>query len=509
MGAQFNAQVFGQTAVVGQFGTPLNISADSYNARGPAVAASGNYAYVAWSEATHGIYLRVSSDDGTTFSPALRLSPFGGVASYPVMSANGSYVYVAWSQTASNNNISQILFTYSTDYGNSFSTAAVLSGTSNAVTPIIASWNSTVYVSWNGYTAQSNGTFVRTSTDAGASFYPTFQASVGLRENAIAAYGTYGYIVYDGGGYAFTNDSGAVWASLPLQIGGNNPTIAVSGQYVYVASEVRVNSRVPNIALQVSTDYGQSFGSVINPNGNVTTNDWYPQLAASGTSVYVAFLSYYPGYTWIVGSGNNGTTWNAPYQTSPSNFSMGPPIALVATPSGAFSMYSGATNGSSNVWNAYVSYTNNSGVSWNPAPGVDVSQNNFGFAAPYTNIVSASIAGSGPYDYVAWMQNETTSNSTNYQVFFNGPFASSNSTIPIITQKCCSLVTTTNSNLPTVSSSASVSPATSLSYPSPSGGFVTPPPAIILDLIAGAIVVGLTIALAALFLRRRTPASPS
>src|SRR5579871_6350635 len=57
--AEFKTRGFSSASSnVAQFGTPLAISNDGFNARYPSVAASGSYVYVAWTEATHGIYFR-------------------------------------------------------------------------------------------------------------------------------------------------------------------------------------------------------------------------------------------------------------------------------------------------------------------------------------------------------------------------------------------------------------------------------------------------------------------
>src|ERR1039457_1209285 len=65
------------------FSSPVNLSGDSYKAQYPWVASSGSNVYVSWTEAAHGIYIRVSNNYGATWNPtvtkpATRLSPTGG-----------------------------------------------------------------------------------------------------------------------------------------------------------------------------------------------------------------------------------------------------------------------------------------------------------------------------------------------------------------------------------------------------------------------------------------------
>src|SRR5271165_3504570 len=66
------------------FLSPANLSNDSFNAQYPMVANSGNNVYVVWTEQSHGVYIRISTDGGNTWtppttSPASRLSLTGGV----------------------------------------------------------------------------------------------------------------------------------------------------------------------------------------------------------------------------------------------------------------------------------------------------------------------------------------------------------------------------------------------------------------------------------------------
>jgi hypothetical protein len=480
------------------FGSPLNLTNDVYNARYPAVAASGANVYVAWSEGSHGVYLRKSADNGSSFSPALRLSPVGGVAGYPVISANGSNVYIAWAQSVAANNISEIYFASSVDSGNIFATQVL--STADSITPAIASWNSSVYVSWSGGVPSNNGTYVRSSTDAGQTFGPAFQLSINNKENAIAAYGTSAYAISDFGYFDYTNDNGNTWKAYQISGGGLQPTIAAWGDNVYVASQTKNATHFFTLEVVSSNDSGTSFGPVFYPAGNVS-NDWNPELGAYGSSVYLAFRSAYPQQTWIVNSADNGSSWGTPVSLSLSDDISGAP-SLAVSGTSAYAIFGSSTNSSTNVWDAYVGYTNDSGSTWSTAPGWDVSGNTFGEAAPLTTVASASIAASGGNVYAAWMANETApSNATNYQVFFNGPFASTNSTVVSTTFKCCTLSTVTDTSIQTISGNVSVSTFTN---PPPTNG--VPSPALIFDLIAVAVIVAVVIALVVLFIRRMRPA---
>ncbi len=114
----------------------INISNDTFKASYPNVQNVGNNVYVVWSESSHGIWFRSSSNAGLTFSTAIPLSPKGGVSQFPLMTANGSNVYVVWAQSL--NNVLQIYFAASTNNGSSFSTAKIVDNTPTTadITPV-------------------------------------------------------------------------------------------------------------------------------------------------------------------------------------------------------------------------------------------------------------------------------------------------------------------------------------------------------------------------------------
>ena len=70
------------------FGAAINLSNDGAKASEPAVESSGSNVAVAWTQGTGGVYVRVSSDGGSTWSPpttksALKVSTGKGTSSFP------------------------------------------------------------------------------------------------------------------------------------------------------------------------------------------------------------------------------------------------------------------------------------------------------------------------------------------------------------------------------------------------------------------------------------------
>jgi hypothetical protein len=471
---------------------PFNVSNDTNNAQFPTVATSNHYVYVVWEEAGHGTMIRVNSNDGypSAWSPPQRLSSLGGVVGEVVITANESYVYVAWAQTTSPKNISQIFFASSSDYGQTFSYPQNVDGqpSVNAITPVLASWGSTVYVGWAEDSSGYSASYVVSSANAGQTWSSVYRFG-NDHEPQLAAYGSWGYAISDGG-YAYSSNNGTSWTENSKVRVGSEPWIAAYGSHVYIASELKDLNKSAPINMQISSNNGMTFGAVFNPNGQVV-NVWEPQIAAQGSNVYLAFRSLGNNNTnppttisaWITTSNNFGANWTAPYQMSKSGHLTGWPLDVSISGNYAYTIFGSATTSGGSVWNAYVSYTSNNGSSWTSQPGIDVSNNALGVAAPPTDIESASIMASanGTSAFAAWMQNDTVgSNSALFQIFFNGPFtyqatttttlssSSSSSTMSSDTSSSYSSSETTSSSIqtttsPTISSTATASSSTSRS----------------------------------------------
>jgi hypothetical protein len=385
-----------------------------HNAQYPMVANSGNNVYVVWTEESHGIYFRTSSDGGITWVPptsseATRLSLTGGTASYPVITANGTNVYVAWSQTL--NKISQIYFTVSTNNGITFSAPIILDAapTTAAITPVLAGWGSNIYVAWSAGTHS----FERSSNDAGSTWGTVNQLGTG-HEPQLATYGNYAYFISDGVSYEYSSDSGSTWTSVNLKTGAaSEPWIAASGSNVYVAWEQKNTGKTAPIYGEISNNNGVTFTAKEILSGSVV-NSWEPQLAASGNNVYLSFRSLSPPSAWITTSSTDGLTWSTPTELSTSGHSTGWPLDVAVSGINVFAIYGSATTSGGSVWNAYASYSSDSGTTWSPQPGVDLSGNTAGVAAPATDIASASIMAYGTAGFAAWQSNQTGSN----QIYF-------------------------------------------------------------------------------------------
>jgi len=337
------------------FSSPIRISYNTYWSLDPSVAADGSYVYVAWADWTPvsgsggkpEIWLRASSNYGSSFGSPIRLTTNAGESRYPSVAASGSYVYVAWQDdtlVSGSGAAPEIWLRASSNNGVTFgSPIRISTNTYVSVNPSVACNGSYVYIAWEDYTPVSgSGTdaeiWMRVSSNNGAAFGSPIRISTNIYWSAfpsIAAYGSYVYVAWEdytpvsgSGGYPeiwmrVSSNNGASFGS-PIRISTNTydslyPSVAASGSYVYVAWEdstpVSGSGGSFEIWMRVSSNNGASFGSAI----RITTNIGYsvdPSVAAYGTYVCVAWADSTPvsgsdgSYeVWLRVSSNNGASF--------------------------------------------------------------------------------------------------------------------------------------------------------------------------------------------------------
>ena len=177
-------------------------------------------------------------------------------------SSSASKVYLIWtdciSEADSDEPLCDISFTRSTDYGNSFGPVINLSNnTGDSFNPQVAVSGENVYVVWQDDSLTSSGNydiFFTRSIDAGNSFDSI--------ENISKTGGTSRFQKIS----TSQNNVYLVWADV-----NNNSTLQAF-----------------DISFTRSTDYGNSFGPVINLSNN-TGDSFNPQVAVSEENVYVVW----------------------------------------------------------------------------------------------------------------------------------------------------------------------------------------------------------------------------
>ena len=132
------------------FNLPVDVSNNTGQSGTPEIVVSQNTVYVVWMDNTLGIYdilFSKSTDGGNSFGPPVNVSNLSAASGYPQFTVTGNDIYVTWTQTISNPNY-DVYFAKSTDNGNTFGTPINLSNNVGASGwPKIASDGGAIYIS--------------------------------------------------------------------------------------------------------------------------------------------------------------------------------------------------------------------------------------------------------------------------------------------------------------------------------------------------------------------------
>jgi hypothetical protein len=152
-----------------------NNTSDSFNQE---IAVFGDKVFVVWLDQDENdntsILLRVSDDGGATFGNTINISSNANQQTFPKISAYGDNVYVAWNMVKDNLNERGdhgLFFVRSLDSGKSFGNVIKLNQEDNFGEVQVAAYNETVYVVSGGLaSAGVDGILFTMSTDGGESF---------------------------------------------------------------------------------------------------------------------------------------------------------------------------------------------------------------------------------------------------------------------------------------------------------------------------------------------------
>ena len=233
--------------------------------------------YVVWVDDTPGntdIFFSVSTDNGQTFSAPDNINDNTGNSIDPQIAIKGNNVYLVWVDDTPGND--EILFSVSTDNGQTFSTPDNISNTiRDSIDPQIAIKGNNVYLLWVDDTPSDFDIFFLVSTDNGQ----TFSTPENISDNDVDSFIS---------------------------------QIAIKGNNVYLLWVDDTPSDF-DIFFSVSTDNGQTFSTPENISDN-TGNSISPQIAIKGNNVYLIWEDSTPGSSDIFFSvsTDNGQTFSTP-----------------------------------------------------------------------------------------------------------------------------------------------------------------------------------------------------
>ncbi|MEM7203840.1 MAG: sialidase family protein [Planctomycetota bacterium] len=369
--------------------------------RQPQVAVAGSAVYVVWADSRNGandIYFNRSLDGGVTWLAAdVRLDTDAAGASLsttPQIAARGSDVYVVWTDARSS--YGEIRFNRSVNQGGAWLSNDVQldRGTVLATRPQIAAFSSAVYVTWEDARNGFDDIYFNRSLDNGATW---LAFDVRLNTNtAGAAFSLAPQIASDGGSVFVTWQDARAGGLLTGDIYFNR---SLDNGTTWLAADVRLNTDLAGTAPSLS-----------------------PQIAAAGSSVYVTWRDARAAQADIYfnRSLDAGAAWLAAdvrIDTDPGpGASLSPQIA--ASGSSVFVAWEDNRSGSPRLSDIYYSRSQDSGASWLTTDR----RLNTGTPPNVVRALGPQIAFADDTAYVVWHDDRNG----NEDAFFNIPFGMQN-----------------------------------------------------------------------------------
>ena len=303
------------------FNTTENLSNSNGSSTDPQITATGNNAYIIWSDTTTGngdIYFKSSTNNGTSFSFPKNLSTnLDGPALFPQVEAMGNNVYVVWQDETPDKG--RIRFRASNDNGNDFSITRVLSQKNevNANSPQLSVSERAIYVVWEDNSRSGNNSsknfdlLFRVGTDGGSAFTNTKILTKNPGDSFDPRTATTGenmYAVWEDNtagddtslnwevrfrGVLYNGENTTDTKILSESIGevADFPQIAASESNLYVVWSdlfIRTYPGMFDIFLTFSKDEGRNFSQAVNLSSNQGSSV-LPRIAASEDHAYIVW----------------------------------------------------------------------------------------------------------------------------------------------------------------------------------------------------------------------------
>jgi hypothetical protein len=303
------------------FNTTENLSNTNGSSTDPQITATGNNAYIVWSDTTTGngdIYFKSSTDNGTSFSSPKNLSTnLDGPALFPQVEAIGNNVYVVWQDETPDKG--RIRFRASNDNGNDFSITRILSQENevNANSPQLSVSERAIYVVWEDNSRSGNNSsknfdlLFRVGIDGGSTFTNTKILTKNPGDSFDPRTATSGenmYAVWEDNtagddtslnwevrfrGVLYNGENTTDTKILSENIGevADFPQIAASESNLYVVWSdlfIRTYPGMFEIFFTYSKDEGRNFSQAVNLSSNQGSSV-LPRIAASEDHAYIVW----------------------------------------------------------------------------------------------------------------------------------------------------------------------------------------------------------------------------
>ena len=236
--------------------------------------------YTIWHDSSNGIVLRKSIDGGETFDKPISLSKKYSLSFYPQLAVSSANVYATWVSTqnlGTKNETNNIVFSRSTDAGNTFNNMINLTNNAKlSFDPQISISNNHVYATW------LNGTFIGKS-------FPLLRDILFKSSNDFGA-------TFDNSAISLNNYTGG-WTK--------DPKIKAFDNKVYASwVEKSPGKKNGEIYFRQSIDNGKTFGDIINLSNNTKdSNSHQITLTQGNGNVYVIWVD--DNYNKKLFSGSN------------------------------------------------------------------------------------------------------------------------------------------------------------------------------------------------------------
>jgi len=280
--------------------------------KSPAIAISGSFVHVVWCDNRDGnneIYYMRSTDRGSTWEGAVRITNDVFWSYSPKIAVSGSYVHVVWSdKNLAYNLMYEVHYRSSADAGINWGTETSLSSFSTcAYAPAIAADGSNIHIFWNDFRDMNLEIYYRHSGDGGLTWDPDTRLTSDPRVSTLPCVSVSGSkinivwmdtrnhpdVVYDI--YLKRSiDGGLTWGPDTRLTSSNGtsvcPNISASGSLLHLIWQ---NDRDGNrcIYYKSSADNGLTWTADLQLN-NVSVDSQYPFIAVSGPVLHTMWQDF-------------------------------------------------------------------------------------------------------------------------------------------------------------------------------------------------------------------------